>query len=79
MSTDALHAQRDHAVFLIEVKKVHCAFTVKKNRPTLHERLRTLSWVRATAKFYGGSQGGPRPQGNPRRPWISRTPPRSRG
>jgi predicted transposase YbfD/YdcC len=57
VTADALHTQRDHAVFLVEVKKAHYAFTVKKNRPTLHERLRTLPWERATAKFYDRSQG----------------------
>ncbi|MFJ9543260.1 ISAs1 family transposase [Streptomyces sp. NPDC101225] len=39
------------------MKKAHYAFTVKKNRPTLHEPLRTLPWERATAKFYDRSQG----------------------
>ncbi|WP_329538369.1 ISAs1 family transposase (plasmid) [Streptomyces sp. NBC_01450] len=56
-TADALHTQRDHAVFLVEVKKAHYVFTVKKNRPALHERLRTLPWERATAKFYDRSQG----------------------
>ena len=57
VTADALHTQRDHALFLVEVKKAHYAFTVKKNRPALHERLRTLPWERATAKFYDRSQG----------------------
>ncbi|MER7694883.1 ISAs1 family transposase [Streptomyces sp. NPDC097610] len=57
VTADALHTQRDHAVFLVEVKKAHYAFTVKKNRPALHARLRTLPWERATAKFYDRSQG----------------------
>ncbi|MFD8033614.1 hypothetical protein ACFV3F_33600 [Streptomyces sp. NPDC059717] len=43
LTADALHTQRVHAVFLVGVKKVRYAFTVKKNRPKLHERLRTLS------------------------------------
>jgi hypothetical protein len=66
VTADALHTQRDHAVFLIEVKKAHYVFTVKKNRPALHERLRTLPWERARTKFYDRSQG-PRPPGNPGR------------
>ena len=57
VTADALHTQRDHALFLVEVKKAHYAFTVKKNRPALHERLRRLPWERATAKFYDRSQG----------------------
>ncbi|MEU5307001.1 ISAs1 family transposase [Streptomyces noursei] len=57
VTADALHAQHDHAVFLVEVKEAHYMFTVKKNQPTLHERLRTLPWERATAKFYDRSLG----------------------
>lgn len=57
VTADALHTQREHAVFLVEVKKAHYAFCVKKNRPMLHERLRTLPWERARAKFYDRSQG----------------------
>ncbi|MGW0731160.1 hypothetical protein [Streptomyces sp. NPDC002851] len=41
MTADALHTQRHHAVFLVEAKKAHYAFTVKRNQPTLYERLRT--------------------------------------
>ncbi|MFI1184499.1 ISAs1 family transposase [Streptomyces sp. NPDC020799] len=57
VTADALHTQRDHAVFLVEVKRAHYAFTVKKNRPTLHERLRTLPWKEPTAKFYDRTVG----------------------
>ncbi|WP_225321036.1 ISAs1 family transposase [Streptomyces sp. HIT-DPA4] len=57
VTADALHTQRDHAVFLVEAKQAHYAFTVKKNRPTLHERMRTLPWEQATAKFYDCSEG----------------------
>ncbi|WP_329182883.1 hypothetical protein [Actinacidiphila glaucinigra] len=31
VTADALHTQRDHARFLVEGKKAHYAFTVKKN------------------------------------------------
>ncbi|MEC4019185.1 ISAs1 family transposase [Streptomyces sp. H27-D2] len=51
MSADALHTQRDHAKFLVEAKKAHYAFTVTKNQPTLHERLRVLPWGEVKAKF----------------------------
>ncbi len=57
VTADALHTQRDHAVFLVEVQKAHYAFCVKKNRPALHERLHTLPWEQARAKFYDRSQG----------------------
>ncbi|MFE6692224.1 hypothetical protein ACFVFQ_37965 [Streptomyces sp. NPDC057743] len=55
-TADALHTQRDHAVFLVEVKKAY-AFTVKKNQPLLHRRLRALPWERATARFYDRTVG----------------------
>ena len=57
VTSDALHTQRDHAVFLIEAKKAHDAFTVEKNRPTLHEHLRTLPRQESTAKFYDRTVG----------------------
>ncbi|MET9040895.1 ISAs1 family transposase [Streptomyces mirabilis] len=57
MTADALHTRREHATFLVEAKKAHYTFTVKKNRPILHERLRTLPWEQATAKFYDRSEG----------------------
>src|SRR5262249_17227631 len=57
VTADALHTQRDHAVFLVEVKKAHYAFTVKKNRPTLYERLHRLPWKEVTAKFYDRTVG----------------------
>ncbi|WTE99991.1 ISAs1 family transposase [Streptomyces sp. NBC_01614] len=56
-TADSLHTQRDHAVFLVEVKKAHYAFTVKKYRPTLHEHLRTLPWQESNAKFYDRTVG----------------------
>ncbi|MEN8655570.1 ISAs1 family transposase [Streptomyces sp. 21So2-11] len=57
VTADALHTQRDHATFLVETRKAHYAFTVKRNQPTLYERLRALPWQQATAKFYDRTQG----------------------
>jgi predicted transposase YbfD/YdcC len=54
---DALHTQRDHARFLVEEKKAHCAFTVKRNQKNLYEQLRTLPWQKATAKYYDRTEG----------------------
>ncbi|MGW3660843.1 ISAs1 family transposase [Streptomyces sp. NPDC005151] len=54
---DALHTQRDHARFLVETKKAHYAFTVKRNQKNLYEQLRTLPWGEATAKFYDRTTG----------------------
>jgi predicted transposase YbfD/YdcC len=57
VTADALHTQRDHARFLVQIKKAHYAFTVKRNQKGLHEQLRTLPWDEATAKFYDRSTG----------------------
>ncbi|WP_461092307.1 ISAs1 family transposase, partial [Streptomyces incanus] len=57
VTADALHTQRDHARFLVQAKKAHYAFTVKKNQKGLYEQLRTLPWGEATAKFYDRSTG----------------------
>jgi predicted transposase YbfD/YdcC len=57
VTADALHTQRDHARFLVQDKKAHYAFTVKKNQKGLYERLRTLPWSEATARFYDRSTG----------------------
>jgi predicted transposase YbfD/YdcC len=54
---DALHTQREHARFLVDVKKAHYAFTVKRNQMKLYEQLRTLPWGEATAKFYDRTTG----------------------
>jgi hypothetical protein len=54
---DALHTQRDHARFLVHVKKAHYAFTVKRNQKNLHEQLRTLPWKQAAAKVYDRTTG----------------------
>jgi predicted transposase YbfD/YdcC len=52
VTADALHCQRDHARFLIEEKKAHYAFTVKRNQKNLHRQLAALPWEKASAKFY---------------------------
>jgi predicted transposase YbfD/YdcC len=54
---DALHTQREHARFLVEMKKAHYAFTVKRNQKNLYTQLRTLPWEQTTAKFYDRTTG----------------------
>jgi predicted transposase YbfD/YdcC len=44
VTADALHTQRDHALFLVEHKKAHYLLTVKKNQPALHKQLKALPW-----------------------------------
>jgi predicted transposase YbfD/YdcC len=44
VTADALHTQRDHARFLVEEKKAHFIFVVKKNQPSLYRQLKALPW-----------------------------------
>ncbi|WP_433355794.1 ISAs1 family transposase [Microtetraspora malaysiensis] len=44
VTADALHTQREHAVFLVEQKKAHYILTVKKNQPALYRQLKALPW-----------------------------------
>jgi predicted transposase YbfD/YdcC len=44
ITADALHAQRAHAVYLVEQRHAHYLFTVKDNQPTLAAQLRGLPW-----------------------------------
>jgi len=57
VTADALHTQRDHTRFLVEDKKAHYAFTVKKNQKGLFQQLHALPWRAATAKYYDRSEG----------------------
>ncbi|MFG1886212.1 ISAs1 family transposase [Micromonospora sp. NPDC049102] len=42
VTADALHAQRAHAVYLVEQRHAHYLFTVKDNQPSLAAQLRAL-------------------------------------
>uniref|UniRef100_UPI002277E33D ISAs1 family transposase n=1 Tax=Streptomyces triticagri TaxID=2293568 RepID=UPI002277E33D len=57
VTADALHAQRDHARFLVEQKQARYALTVKRNRPGLYEQLHALPWQQASAKYYDRTTG----------------------
>ncbi|GHH82163.1 hypothetical protein [Streptomyces capitiformicae] len=52
--------------FLVEAKKAHYAFTVKRNQKNLYQQLRTLPWQEATAKFYDRTTG----HGRKRHAWC---------
>lgn len=58
ITADALHTQRGHARFLVEDKQAHFVFTVKKNQPTLYQRLRTLPWGHVTTHYDRGTGHG---------------------
>jgi predicted transposase YbfD/YdcC len=49
ITADALHAQRAHAVYLIEQRHAHYLFTVKDNQPTLAAQLCGLPWKQIPA------------------------------
>ncbi|MGY4907819.1 ISAs1 family transposase [Streptomyces sp. 900116325] len=44
ITVDALHAQKDHARYLVEDRNAHYLLSVKANQPTLARQLRTLPW-----------------------------------
>jgi predicted transposase YbfD/YdcC len=44
ITADALHAQRAHALYLVEQRHAHYLFTVKNNQPSLAAQLRGLPW-----------------------------------
>jgi predicted transposase YbfD/YdcC len=49
VTADALHAQREHAEFLVTEKKAHYILTVKNNQPLLHAQLKSLPWRQVRA------------------------------
>ena len=86
VTADALHAQREHAEFLVTEKNAHYILTVKNNQPSLHAQLKNLPWRQIPAGFDARDRGHgragctapsrspPSPPGSP-----SRTPPRPSG
>jgi predicted transposase YbfD/YdcC len=44
VTADALHAQRDHAEYLVAKRGAHYLLTVKLNQPTLFAQLAALPW-----------------------------------
>jgi predicted transposase YbfD/YdcC len=44
ITADALHAQRAHAIYLVQQRHAHYLFTVKNNQPTLAAQLRRRPW-----------------------------------
>jgi predicted transposase YbfD/YdcC len=44
VTADAMHTQRDHAEFLVNIKKAHYILIVKKNQPGLYAQLKNLPW-----------------------------------
>ncbi|MGW0806048.1 ISAs1 family transposase [Nonomuraea sp. NPDC002799] len=44
VTVDALHTQREHAIFLVQEKNAHYILVVQKNQPTLYRQLKGLLW-----------------------------------
>jgi len=63
VTADALHAQREHAEFLVTVKNAHYIMAVKNNQPSLHAQLKSLPWRQVRAGF------GAREKGHGRAGW----------
>lgn len=57
VTMDALHAQRAHAVYLVEQRHAHYLITVKDNQPTLAAQLRRLPWKQVPVLHRQTSRG----------------------
>jgi predicted transposase YbfD/YdcC len=57
VTADALHAQREHAKFLVSEKKAHYILAVKNNQPSLYARLKGLPWRQVPVAFDAREQG----------------------
>jgi predicted transposase YbfD/YdcC len=57
VTADALHAQREHAQFLVTDKNAHYILAVKNNQPTLHAQLKSLPWRQVPAAFDARERG----------------------
>ncbi|MFF4291790.1 ISAs1 family transposase, partial [Streptomyces sp. NPDC001633] len=44
VTVDALHAQKEHARYVVEDRRAHYLLSVKNNQPTLARQLRALPW-----------------------------------
>lgn len=44
VTADAMHAQREHARYLVAQRGAHYILTVKGNQPSLHTQLKNLPW-----------------------------------
>jgi predicted transposase YbfD/YdcC len=57
VTADALHAQREHAEFLVTEKEAHYILVVKNNQPSLHAQLKSLPWRQVAAAFDARERG----------------------
>jgi predicted transposase YbfD/YdcC len=57
ITADAMHAQRAHAVYLVQRRHAHYLLTVKDNQPTLAAQLRRLPWKQVPVLHRQSSRG----------------------
>ncbi len=54
---DALHAQRGHAVYLVERRNAHYLITIEDNQPSLAAQLRALPWKHVPVLHHSRGRG----------------------
>jgi predicted transposase YbfD/YdcC len=59
VTADAMHAQREHARYLVAQRGAHYILTIKGNQPSLHDQLKALPWrdVPVTSDTRGRGHG----------------------
>jgi predicted transposase YbfD/YdcC len=57
VTADAMHAQREHAQFLVTEKKAHYILAIKNNQPSLYAQLKALPWRQVPAAFDARERG----------------------
>ena len=65
ITADALHAQREHAEFLVTKKGAHYILAVKDNQPSPHAQLKSLPWREIPAGCDMREKGRGAPSGAP--------------
>jgi len=65
VTADALHAQREHAEFLVTKKGAHYILAVKDNQPSPHAQLKSLPWREIPAGCDMREKGRGAPSGAP--------------
>ena len=76
VTADALHAQREHAQFLVTEKDAHYILAVKNNQPALYAQLKTCPGARSRPASTPGTRPRPRRVAHPedRPPWPPGSP-----
>ena len=57
VTADALHAQREHAEFLVIEKDAHYILAVKNNQPSLYAQLKALPWCQVPIAWDAREKG----------------------